>query len=204
MKMKAAIILCAISLMAVTGCGEKADQSVTVVDVEKTDLGKEQEPEGEGAGSMEEVTQDKTGGVKDGEAVPENGEGSSENEKETSETGNAEKENTETLEGTVKSIGDGSIVISKAFTEEEDGVMFMYAPAEGSEDEILITVNFSENTKFILHTVKNSGINGDSDVTKTEASFSDIKEKASVSLSGYFLTPDQDYMADSVIIYKFI
>ena len=175
MKIKTVIILCAMSLMAVTGCGEKAAQPVTVVDVEKTDLGKEQVPE------EEAVT-------------------------EPPETGNTVKEDTQELEGTVRSIGDAGIVVSKTFTEEteEEGVLLAVEPLEGSGDEVLITVSFSENTKYMLHTVKNGGINGDSDVTKTEASLSDIKEGLSVALSGYFTIPDKEYVADSVIIYKFI
>ena len=104
----------------------------------------------------------------------------------------------------VKSIGDASIVVSRIFTEEKEGGLLMYASAEGSGEEVLVTVNFSEDTRYMLHTVKNGGVNGDSDVTETEASFADIEEGSSLSLEGYFVTPDKEYMADSVIIYKFI
>ncbi len=188
MKIKAVIILCAISLIAVTGCGEKTEEPVTVVDVEKTDLGKEQAPEGENEREEEDSLKE---------------EGTDKKEDAESENGNAVKETIEKLEGTVKSIGDASVVISKVFTKEEDGNLAIL-PAEGSEDEVLITVNFSENTKFELHTVKNNGINGDSDVTKTEASFSDLKEQENIILSGHYITPDKEFVADGVVIYNFV
>ena len=184
MKIKAVVILCAISLLAVAGCGEKTGQPVVAVDVEKTDLGKGQPPEGE--------------------IAPEGKNMDNPGSKEVPGDGNTARDNAEKLEGSVKSIGDAGIVVSRSFTEEKEGVLLMYAPAEGSGEEVLVTVNFSEDTRYMLHTVKNGGVNGDSDVTETEASFADIEEGSSLSLEGYFVTPDKEYMADSVIIYKFI
>lgn len=191
MKIKAAIILCTISLMAMTGCGEKAGEPV-MVDVEKTDLSRNLASEGGDEPEAEDFSKEE---APDKDTAAENGE---------AEDKNAVKENTEELEGTVKSIENTRLVVSKIFTEEEDGVLLAVQPAEGSEDEVLITVSFSENVKYELHTVKNNGVNGDSDVTKTEASFSDLKEQVGIKLSGYYITPDKEFMADSVIIYNFV
>ena len=66
----------------------------------------------------------------------------------------------------------------------------------------LITVYFSENTGFIVRTVKNGGVNGDSDVEKTEGSFADIQEKTSVNAKGYY--ENGDFWADTIIIFRFV
>jgi len=109
------------------------------------------------------------------------------------------------LEGNVKSIGEDSFVVSQIFTmpsEDSEEAEIMIAPAEGSADEVLITVHVSENTLYQIHTVKNGGVNGDADVEKTDAGFTDIREKNSITALGYY--KDNDFWADNIIIYRFV
>lgn len=109
------------------------------------------------------------------------------------------------LEGNVKSIGEDSFIISQIFTmpsEDSEEAEIMIAPAEGSADEVLITVHVSENTLYQIHTVKNGGVNGDADVEKTDAGFTDIREKNSITAHGYY--KDHDFWANNIIIYRFV
>lgn len=82
--------------------------------------------------------------------------------------------------------------------------MVMVSSADESGNETLVTVNFTEDMKWELHTVKNSGINGDADVTISEASFSDLKEGVSVKMTGYYVTEEKEFTADKVVIYCFV
>lgn len=109
------------------------------------------------------------------------------------------------LDGTVKTVGTDSFVVRQSFVmpaEDSENGELMIAPAEGSEDEVLITVHISESTVYKIHTVKNGGVNGDSDVEKTEGSFADIQEKTTVNAKGYY--ENGDFRADSIIIYRFV
>lgn len=109
------------------------------------------------------------------------------------------------LDGTVKTTGTDSFVVSQSFTmpsENSESSEIMVAPAEGSEDEVLITVHTTGDTAYFIHTVKNGGKNGDSDVEKTDAGFGDIQEKVSVNAKGHY--EDGDFWADSIIIYRFV
>lgn len=105
----------------------------------------------------------------------------------------------ETITGSVKSIGDNSIVLSKAevISEQE-----MVAMVGDSPNEDLVTVRFSENTEFVVETVKNNGINGDSDVESRKGSFSDLKEQSSLDLTGSY--EGEDFLASQVILYIFL
>lgn len=111
------------------------------------------------------------------------------------------------LMGSVKTIGTDSLVISQAFdmgTVEQDGVSgdVIVAPAEGSADEVLITVHVTVQTVYEIHTVRNGGINGDSDVDISAASFSDIRTDLSLTMEGHY--ENGDFHADRVTIYHFI
>lgn len=110
---------------------------------------------------------------------------------------NTQKE-TDLLCGSVKSIEADAIIISQSF-EEGDVIV---QPAEGSPDEVLVTVCISEETQYEVKTVKNGGENGDADVEIRTGSISDLKEQASVDISGY--SKDEKFMAEKIIIYEFI
>lgn len=190
MKKKIIIFLCAVCLAGLTACGGK-ESEITVEAV--TEL--EEEPQSENSlnsGNEEESqSEDDLNG---------------ENEEEPQNEDRLNSENEENLEGNVKSIGNESIILSKMFTYEMDDGQGLIAVSGADEngEEVLITVNISENTKYELWTVKNSGVNGDSDVTKQEASFSDIKEEDSLSLTGHYTVEDKEFAADYVIIYNFV
>lgn len=66
----------------------------------------------------------------------------------------------------------------------------------------LITVYFTTETEFEVWTVKNSGVNGDSDIEKQQGAFSDLKVQASVELTGNY--DRNDFYAKHVIIYNFV
>lgn len=184
---KAAIYLCtALLLAAVPGCGASgdgeaapaamdADINRSAADTEENDNGSEGSP-APSAPSEAEMPED-SGRQADSEAPA-----------------GAE----ETITGSVKSIGDNSIVLSKAISDQE----MIIAPVEGSSDEELVTVRFSENTEFVVATVKNSGINGDSDVETRKGSFSDLTEQSSLDLTGSY--EGSDFLASQVILYIFV
>lgn len=111
------------------------------------------------------------------------------------------------LNGEVRTIGQDSFVVSQVFlmpAEDSDveDVELAIGPAEGSEDEVLITVHISENTLYKIHSVKNGGVNGDADVEKTDGSFTDIREGNSIVAQGNY--KDGDFWADNIIIYRFL
>lgn len=123
----------------------------------------------------------------------------SQSDKLTKENGQSQDEK---LEGNVKSIGDGSAVIIKAIIEEMDnGVSIMVAPGYEAEED-LVNVSFKEAAEYELRTVKNGGINPDEDVSVREAAFSDIKERASISLEGYY--EGDVFVAEKVVLYEFV
>lgn len=109
------------------------------------------------------------------------------------------------LDGSVKSIGEDSLVVSQSFTmpsENSEEGQLMVSPAEGSEDEVLVTVHVSENTRYRIHTVKNGGVNGDADVEKIDAGFGDIREKSSITAHGCY--QNNDFWADEIIIRRYV
>ncbi len=113
--------------------------------------------------------------------------------------------NEQLLCGSIRSIGENSIVISQSFEEtdnEDPDASIMVEPIEGSPEEILIQVDFSEDTVFEVKTVKNGGVNGDSDVERTEGSIADLKEQSSVELTGNY--EGADFRAKKVVIYRFV
>lgn len=190
---KLEVLLVAFGLMcAVTGCtktSEKAEgQEEDVIRLE--------------ASTDESAVQDEDAAQRvDGSQEQENDqeeERKAEEEPESMEQISDESE----LEGNVKSIGEDSMVISKIFTYTEDGNDIAVASAEGGPDEVLITVYFSEDTEYIVRTVKNAGVNGDSDVEDRTGALSDIQEGNSVLMNGSY--EGEDFHAVRVVIYNFI
>ncbi len=110
-----------------------------------------------------------------------------------------EEQKTESLTGTVRSIGEDSMVLSQSF-EEEEGVLV--APAEGSPDEVQISVRVSAQTQYEVRTVKNGGVNGDADVEKRSGLFSDLEQDSSVDLVGYY--EGEEFVAEKIVIYRFV
>ncbi len=177
----AAVGLSVFMVIAGVGCGAKEqDSQVAAI---------EQEPLEDGSEEQNAETEEET-------------------EKESAdrqqETGKPESGETEQLDGNVRGIGDNGIVIIKVKTEElEDGVSLAIQPASGNETaEDYVDVNFTDDTTFELHVVKNGGVNPDEDVTVKEASISDIVGDMSVTLEGYY--DGEVFVAEKVVLYEFV
>ncbi|MCM1183224.1 MAG: hypothetical protein NC337_07610 [Roseburia sp.] len=107
-----------------------------------------------------------------------------------------QQEETE-LEGIVERIGENSVVVNKIYVlSTTTAVSYV-----GSEED-LVTVHFSEETRFEVWTVKNSGINGEADTDKREGTALDIKEQSSLNMTGRY--EGEDFYAETVIIYDFV
>lgn len=203
----AAALLC-----AMTGCGD-ADgdtkgQQEDIIRIENTETDNSQNDE---SGQLQPELE-KSG---DENAVPESGRAADDKEGEKTETDQPvqagvdttlkEVESDTELEGSVKSVGESSMVVSRIHTyvDEENGgeaaEMAVEYMAGGDE---LITVYFSENTSFVVRTVKNGGVNGDDDKEDQEGALSDIQENNTVLMTGGY--EGEDFHAEQVIIYRFI
>ena len=101
------------------------------------------------------------------------------------------------LDGSIVSIENNGITINKTYNLSST-TAFEYV----GNDEEFVTVYFSEETNYEVWTVKNSGVNGDSDIDKREGTFSDLKEKLSVNMTGFY--EGDDFYAKQVIIYNFV
>ena len=110
---------------------------------------------------------------------------------------NSQTQSDSEIDGSIESIGNNSVVINKTFYPSEN-----VAVSYGDSDKVLITVYFSEETEYEIWTVKNSGVNGDSDVEKQQGAFSDLKEQTSIKLTGSY--EGNDFHAQHVIIYQYV
>ena len=113
-------------------------------------------------------------------------------------TNNTQMQSDIELDGDIESIGDNSVVINEVFHPSED-VAVSY---ENVEEKVLITVYFSEETKFEVWTIKNGGVNGDADAEKRQGAFSDLKQNTYISMTGSY--SGNDFYAKQVIIHYYI
>lgn len=176
-KWMAAVGLSIFMVTAGAGCGAKEqDSQVAAI---------EQEPLEDGSEEQNEETEKESADLQQETGKPESGE-------------------TEQLDGNVRGISDNGIVIIKVKTEElEEGVSLAIQPASGNETaEDYVDVNFTDDTTFELHVVKNGGVNPDEDVTVKEASISDIVGDMSVTLEGYY--DGEVFVAGKVVLYEFV
>lgn len=104
----------------------------------------------------------------------------------------------EELEGMVQSVGEESVVISKILSgvSEEDGLYYAFSPGEGSEEEVLITVYVTEDTKYQYQTIKNGG----EDVTEKEGKFTDIKQDIMIKVTGYMGETGEEMKAKEIMV----
>ncbi|MDE7206987.1 MAG: hypothetical protein K2N90_07510 [Lachnospiraceae bacterium] len=184
-----AVYLCIATLLAATGCSSSETDTVAFDDAGKNTSTNAADTQ-EDIGYQENDNTDRT----DATGTQENNNDdyvNAANEQEDSQS----QADTE-LDGSVESIGDNSIVINKIFTSETTAVSY------AGDEKVLITAYFSEETTYEIRTVKNSGVNGDADVTKEQGAFSDIKEQSSVNMTGSY--EGDDFHAKHVIIYRFV
>lgn len=196
------VILGAAMLCAMTGCGKAGGnaegQAEDIIRIENEAGG-----ENSGSGQSQPEQEDGTGE----NASPENEQKADsvwvEEPASDGGTGMKEIESETELNGTVQSIGEGSIVVSRIHTYvDENNSSAAVEMAEASGGDELITVYFSENTQFIVRTVKNGGVNGDSDAENRDGTASDIEENKTVLLTGGY--EGENFRAEQVIIYHFV
>lgn len=173
-KMAAGLVL---FMVMAAGCSSKESEDTPIVimenmqDMEK-DMNEEEAPENKAQTKESEDTKDIKG---EGHIiVPEEGE--------------------EHLGGRVRNLGDNSVTVSKIFMEENENSDIVYLPGEGSQDEELVTVNFTNDTEFQYWVIQSSGGN----IDMRASSFSEIKEGDHLEMYGKY---DGDaFIASKVII----
>lgn len=104
------------------------------------------------------------------------------------------------LNGTVRSVGADSFVISKINVEHHEDYDIAVSVVDGAAGEELITVYVTDNAVYQYLTVKNSGINPE-DITSREGSYGDLQEGLTVILKGYW--EKDSFYADELEIEKF-
>ena len=174
--------LCVFIITAGIGCGAKNEEPQAVT-VEETGTSESEQTQ------KNEISQD-------GESTKENSQiqdSEKVNVDEPVEDGGLTdlsrgEKSAEKLEGNVKSIDDGSVVIIKTIIEERDDesqVMIGVAPGYEAEED-LVNVNFQEITEYELRTVKNGGVNPDEDVYRKKGVFFRY-ERGCIDFSGRLL-----------------
>lgn len=212
-KMTAALSGMALAIMMLSGCGKSdavvEEPEVISVDTPQRDTAEEdngtQQPEG---GSEKDAQQnaDAQNGKEqnnnsqtDPEAENENKEPETESNGNSVNTETGDAQESDKLIGKIKSIGDNNIVISRSFEEASN---VLVAPADGSPDEVLVTISVSDATTYEVKTVKNGGVNGDADVENSEGSFSDCEENVNIDAYGSY--EGNVFHAVKIIIYHFV
>lgn len=111
----------------------------------------------------------------------------------TSQADDAKPQADSKLDGSIESIGDNGVTISKILHPSENLAV--------SSNE-LVTVYFSEETEFEVWTVQNGGVNGDADTEKQQGAFSDLNLGANIRMTGSY--DGSVFNANYVIIYNFV
>lgn len=198
MKNKKVAVCLGITLFALAaGCGKSGGEPSVPAEAENTERFEDFKGAIDGDGMDSSESPERTSGTDFSEHP--SGDGGMPEETDSLSDPVQGQQKTEELTGNVSSIGEDSIVISQSF-EEEGGVLV--APADGSPDQVLITVRVSDQTQYEMKTVKNSGVNGDADVEKKSGSFSDLEQDSSVDLTGYY--EGEEFVAEKIVIYRFV
>ena len=191
---KKAVYLCTVIVLLTTaGCGHSdTDTNVSTVDV--INFNNEMDTDAEERNNHHQDMGEDISNKQDSDTEEQN----------TAETSKAAEIQEETsslyseLDGSVESIADNSVIINKTFHPSAN-ISVTY---EDTSEKVLVTVYFSEETEFEIWTVKNGGVNGDTDVEKRQGSFSDLKQDAHIAMTGSY--DGNDFHADQVIIYSYV
>ncbi|MCI9096125.1 MAG: hypothetical protein HFI95_07930 [Lachnospiraceae bacterium] len=190
------IVTLAAAISMLSGCGKAGGEAMQETNSLNENGDNENTPQNEDAEEEKDSnTETKNADLNDTKA--ENGEPDGGEPEEESFS-----ENSEELEGMVQSIGEGSVVISRIFSEksEEDGLYYVSGVAEGSDEEELVTVSVTEDTKFQVRTIKNGG----EDVTEREGTFEDMKKDMIVNVTGYMDNAGEEIRASEIVIMEVI
>ena len=208
-----AVYLCTAIILAATGCGNSKTDTVAFDNVGKNATAVDADtPEGSSYQENDNTDDANATDTQKNDNFQENG--NADNTDATAVTDMQENNNIDSvntvnaqesnqtqedmeLDGSVESIGDNSIVINKTFNLSETT-----AVTNVGDEKVLITAYFSEETTYEVWTVKNGGVNGDSDTEKRQGAFTDIKEQSSVNMSGSY--EGNDFHAKHVVIYQFV
>ena len=191
---KLAVYLCIGVLLATAGCSNSdADSDVSTVDtINFNDI---IDTNAEENNSNHQNNKENVDNQQDSD-----GQSNSQNSNEEStgdQSDNEQLQSNSELDGSIESIGDNKVVINKTFYPSENT-----AVSYGDSGKVLVTVYLSEETEFEIWTVKNGGVNGDSDIEKRQGAFSDMSQGASINMTGNY--DGNDFHAKHVIIYNFV
>lgn len=178
------IVLILLVATALSGCGDKKEtenvNTVPKVEAIGDDTGKESNDEPEKADDADRTDmfeKKEAGGEENGEASQ------------------------DILHGDVLSIGDNSVVVNKVFTGEKDpngnyvdsNTMVAFL---GDEEQVKITVYFTDDTKYTLRKTWDNGAGGED----SSGSFGDIREGDLLDLRGQF--EGEEFFAEKATIYR--
>lgn len=195
-KIRLMLVTLAATISMLSGCGKAGEEAMQETNSLNENGDNENTPQNEDAEEEKDSnTETKNADLNDTKA--ENGEPDGGEPEEESFS-----ENSEELEGMVQSIGEGSVVISRIFSEksEEDGLYYVSGVAEGSDEEELVTVSVTEDTKFQVRTIKNGG----EDATEREGTFEDMKKDMIVNVTGYMDNAGEEIRASEIVIMEVI
>lgn len=186
------------TLSMMTGCGNKSSNTQSVDIVETID-------------KAEDTTANETGSV-DHEQTDNLSDENAEEDKFTDlatadevpqAEGIDESKFTDELFGDVKEINsvEKFVVISRTYIETlDDGSQIAAASVEGSSEEEMIKVYFTDEAEYLLETGKADGSNA----TQAQADFSDILIKDGLELKGVQDTTGTEFLASEVKIIRVI
>ena len=192
---KAAYLSMAVLLM-VTGCGY-SDTNSDVLTVETINFNDAIDTDAEESNSDNQNTKGNEDNQQDSGEKKVNEE-SVNKESASEQSDNLQSQSDAELDGNIESIADNSVVINKVFHPSANTAVSYTDDSE----KVLVTVYFSEETEFEVWTVKNSGVNGDSDIEKQQSTFSDLKQDTHINMTGSY--EGNDFYAKHVIIYNYV
>ncbi len=187
---KRKMILCLCFSVLLFGCGDREGEEIAEQEVINM----------EESGNNESVEDKDASVVNDTEVKEEGDTGKEDTDSKTDEKSFSDME--EALEGMVQKVEENSVVISRIFSgeSEEDGLYYAFSPGEGSEEEELITVYVTDDTRYQYQTIKNGG----EDVTETEGSFTDIKKDLMVKVTGNMNETKDEMQAKEIVIIEVV
>lgn len=195
-KIRLMLVTLAATISMLSGCGKAGGEAMQETNSLNENGDNENTPQNEDAEEEKDSnTETKNADLNDTKAENDEPDGGEPEEESFSE-------NSEELEGMVQSIGEGSVVISRIFSEksEEDGLYYVSGVAEGSDEEELVTVSVTEDTKFQVRTIKNGG----EDATEREGTFEDMKKDMIVNVTGYMDNAGEEIRASEIVIMEVI
>lgn len=192
MRNKKAAYLCTVVMLLMTaGCGH-SDMDSDVLTVDTINVNDVIDKDTEENNSINQNVKENIDNQQDRDEKIANEEGVNK------QTDNVQLQSDSELDGTIESIADNSMIINKTLHPSEN-ISVSYGD---DSEKPLVTVYFSEKTEFEVRTVKNGGVNGDTDTEKRQGTFSDLKQDAYIDITGSY--DGNDFHASHIVIYNFV